>query len=213
MSSAASLDRCLAGPVLRCGHAPTALSLRCYGPRLETCMPGPSCRAPVADASWQSQLGCSCGSARATTSGLLLQCNDGAGRCSCSRKVVHEGLCSLPSCCHAKHACQAGSMEGRLGGCSTRAEQPLLVHAHKARTDEREAVVQLSVAAASVSASRRSMACRGRRCSKSCLPADPELQQSRLMPSLPQGHTSDSASTPRRATVGVLQCCCCCGVG
>jgi hypothetical protein len=99
-------------------------------------MPGPSCRAPVADASWQSQLGCSCGSARATTSGLLLQCNDGAGRCSCSPKVVHEGLCSLPW--PPREACLPCRVyRGRLGGCSTRAEQPLLVHAQNkpARTN------------------------------------------------------------------------------
>jgi hypothetical protein len=98
-------------------------------------MPGPSCRAPVADASWQSQLGSSCGSARATTSGLLLQCNDGAQRWSCSRKVVHEGLCSPPW--PPREACLPCRVYGgRLGGCSTRAEQPLLVHAHKARTDQ-----------------------------------------------------------------------------
>jgi hypothetical protein len=214
MSSAASLDSSLAGLVLRCGHAPTAPSIKCYGPRPETCRPGPSCRAPVADASWQSQLGSSCGSARATTSGLLLQCHYGAGHCSCSPKAVHAGLCSLPSRRHVKHACHAGSMEGGWEAAVREQSSPCWpMRTRPARTNREAAndappVLQPPCPQA-VGRWRAAVVVAPRRASlqtPSCSSLDS------CQASIPQGHTSYSASTPRRATVGVLQCCCC-GVG
>jgi hypothetical protein len=85
---------------------------------------------------------------------------------------------------HVKHACHAGSMEGGWAAAVREQSSPCWsMRTRPARTN-RGSERWPSRAAASVAASRRWMACCGRRGSKTCLTADPELQQSRLMPSL-----------------------------